>query len=74
MWILSFFKKDFIYLREREREHKQEGGRDGEGEAESLLNRNPDMGLNPRTLGSRPELKAVAYLSEPPRCPEYCLL
>jgi len=30
----------------------------GEGEAGFPLSREPDAGLHPRTLGSRPELKA----------------
>ena len=45
------FFKDFIYLREkkREKEHKWERGVDGEGEADFLLSRHPDAGLDPRT-------------------------
>uniref|UniRef100_M3Z3J0 Uncharacterized protein n=1 Tax=Mustela putorius furo TaxID=9669 RepID=M3Z3J0_MUSPF len=46
--------------RERERERERERARaqpgeqqaDGEREAGSLLSREPDVGLNPRTLGS----------------------
>ena len=39
--------------RERERENKQwEGQAEGEGEAGSPLSREPDAGLDPRTLGS----------------------
>ena len=33
---------------------------EGEGEADSPLNRESDTGLDPRTLRSRPELKADA--------------
>ena len=42
----------FIYLFEREHEidHKPGGGI--EGEAGSLLNREPEAGLDPRTMGS----------------------
>ena len=48
-----FFFKDFIYLFDRERgEHKQGAGAKGEGEARSPLSREPDMGLDPRTLRS----------------------
>ena len=62
---LIFFKILFIYLTERERAQAW-GGR--EGEAGSLLSRHPDvgldtgliLGLNPRTLGLQPELKADA--------------
>ena len=34
----------------REKEHKWEGGAEGEGEEDSLMSREPDVGLNPRTL------------------------
>ena len=40
------------YLFEREREYMQGGGAEGEGEADSLLSRELDMGLNLRTRGS----------------------
>ena len=55
--LLFFFFKDlFIYLfvRERERsesEHKQTEWQ-AEGEAGSLPSKEPDVGLDPRTLGS----------------------
>ena len=42
-----------------------ERGRDI-GRGRSRLCREPDAGLDPRTLGSRPEPKADA---QPPRCP-----
>ena len=42
----------------REREHMG-GVAEGEGEADSQLSREPDLGLHPRTLGSRPEPKAI---------------
>ena len=45
--MLHFFKDLFIYLTERER---SQVGR--EAEAGSLLSREPDVGLDPRTLGS----------------------
>ena len=52
--IPTFSKKDLIYLRERETEQvNMSGGRvEGEGEADSLLSREPDIGLNLRTPGS----------------------
>ena len=40
-------------------------GRRGIRKADSLLSMEPDKGLNPRTLRSRPELKS----DEPPWCP-----
>ena len=51
--VLFFLKMLFIYLREKEREQAQAGrGAEGEGEADFLLCGEPDMGLDPRTLGS----------------------
>ena len=52
----TFFFLRFYYLFEREkaRESMGRGGQgwaEGEGEAESLLSREPDSGLDPRTLG-----------------------
>ena len=48
---VCFFKVLFIYLTENER--AQIGGTaEGEGEADSPLSREPNMGLNPRTLES----------------------
>jgi len=51
-----FLKILLIYLRERvskrEREHKLGGEAEGEGEADSPLSREPDVGLGLRTLGS----------------------
>ena len=56
---LSFSLKGFIYLfdRDKDREGTQAGGV-GEGEAGFPPSRESDVGLNPRTLGSGPELKA----------------
>ena len=48
-----FFFKDFIYLFDRERAQVgREAGREREREAGSLLSRELDMGLDPRTQGS----------------------
>ena len=53
------FFKDFIYLRQNKSMRKRERAGagvglegEGEGEADSSLNREPNVGLNPRTLGS----------------------
>ena len=40
-----------------------------ERETDSPLSREPNTGLDLRTLGSQPELKADAQLTEPCRCP-----
>ena len=51
-FLKKFLIKDFIYFREREREHKQgERQAEGDGEADSPLRREPNMGLDPGTLG-----------------------
>ena len=46
-----FLNKDFIYLRETERAQAG-GGAEREGEADSQVNREPNVGLHPRILGS----------------------
>ena len=58
---LIFLKILFIYLIERERQRERErervqagGGAEEQGEADSLLSREHDAGLDPRT----PKLKA----------------
>ena len=59
----QIFKKDFhLFLREKERSKERAGaggGAEAEGEAQSPLSREPDVGLDPRTLGSRAKLKAL---------------
>ena len=47
-----FLKKYFIHLfkRERERENKQRGWAEAEGQADSVLNAELDVGLDPTTL------------------------
>ena len=47
----SLFFEDFIYVFEREREHKEgKQQAEGEGEAGSLLSTEPNGDLDPRTL------------------------
>ena len=55
------FFKDFIYLfiRHRERERESEAETQAEGEAGSM-NREPDVGFDPGSSGSRPGPKAGA--------------
>ena len=49
---------------DREKESASEGDQQGEREADSLLNREPDMGFDPRTLRSGSELKAGRHLTD----------
>ena len=44
LFIFFLFFKDFIYIFEREREHKSRGVAEGEVEAGSLLSREPKDG------------------------------
>ena len=56
--------------RERERVRMSRGEEvDGKGDADFPLSREPDMGLDPRTLRSQPEPKADTLLTEPSRHP-----
>ena len=52
-----FKKKDSIYLFET---HTERENKPGGGETGSPPSREPNAGLDPGTLGSRPELKADA--------------
>ena len=53
IYLFIYFLKDFIYLFDRERSQVDgEAGREREREAGSLLSREPDAGLDPRTLRS----------------------
>ena len=47
----NFLKRFYLFKRERMRENTS-GREEVEGEADSLLSREPDVGLDPRTLGS----------------------
>ena len=51
IFFINIFFKDFICLSEKEREYMQ-GEWEAEGETNSLLSKEPNMGLDPRTLGS----------------------
>ena len=61
-----FFKKDFIYLFMRDTHRERQRHRQREKQAPHRV---PYVGLDPRTPGSRPGLKAGAKTSEPPRSP-----
>ena len=67
---LPFFKILFIHCRERERAHvhksrEAQRKKEKESEADSLLSTDPDAGLNPITLRSRPEPKStVGHLTK----------
>ena len=52
MFVISHFFKILFIERESGRETKQGGGGGGEGEADSPRSREPNIGLDPRTLGS----------------------
>ena len=56
---LFFFFKDFIYLTETARERGNTSRGSGRGRSR-LIVEEPDVGLDPRTPGSRPEPKADA--------------
>ena len=45
-----FFKRFYLFNGEKEHQWGGGGGSEAKGEADSLLSREPDMGLSPRTL------------------------
>ena len=68
---LKFFKRFYVFIWERAREHEQGKGQRGNQTPKPQLSREPDVGLDSRTLGSWPELKADAWPTDPPRRPEF---
>ena len=59
--MLGFFFKDVIYLIDRETAKERGNTSRGSGRGRSRLSaEEPDVGLDPRTPGSRPEPKADA--------------
>ena len=62
-----FYKILFIYLTERAKDHKQRGGAEGEGEADSLLNRELDamwgsiLGSRDHDLSQRQTLNLLSH-------------
>ena len=60
--ICSFKRFYYLFMKDTERQrHRQR--------EMQAPRRKPDVGLNPRTPGSRPEPKADVQPTEPPRCP-----
>ena len=58
---LFFFKDFYLFIWQTEITSRQRGRQRERGrEAGSPLSREPNLGLNPKTLGSRPEPKAEA--------------
>jgi len=51
LYSFVFFLRFYLFERERERAR---GGAEGKGEADSALSEEPDTGLDPTTLRSRP--------------------
>ena len=74
IYLLFIFLNDFIYLfmrdRERERERERESETQAEGEAGSM-HREPDVGFDPGSPGSRPGPKAGAKPLRHPGIPRY---
>ena len=60
-----FFFKDFIYLFMRDTQRERQRYR----QEKQAPCREPDMGLDPGTPGSRPELEGRHSTTEPPRRP-----
>ena len=61
IYLFIYFLKDFIYSTEIETASERGNTSRGSGRGRSrLIVEEPDVGLDPRTLGSRPEPKADA--------------
>ena len=59
--------------KDRDRDRRALAGREGEAPC-SLMSRESNPGLNPRTLASESEPKADTKPTEPPRCPTKTIL
>ena len=62
----GIFKNIYLFIHDRERERERQRDRQRENQAPC---REPDVGLDPRTPGSRPEPKADAQLLSHPGVP-----
>lgn len=76
MNVLSFFKRSVHLFLERAQAEGVEGRGERETQADSVLSVEPDVGLNPKTLTSQPDLKNQELdteLTMPPRhlCPSF---
>ena len=63
-----FFFKIFIYLTDRDHKHTERQA-ERDGEAGSPLSREPNLGLDPRTLDHDLNRRQRPQPTEPPRCP-----
>ena len=75
MFLLSFilrFLRFFLFIWERELEREKDQ-REEQGEKQTLHWAEPDVGLDPRTPGSWPEMKADALPTEPLKCPGFLI-
>ena len=70
-YFILFYLKDVIYLFMREREREKQRRRQREKQAPCG---EPDAGLDPRTLGSHPQLKADAQPLSHPEITSYKIL
>ena len=64
-----FFLRFYLFIHETQRERQRHRQRE-----KQVPCREPDVGLDPGTLGSCPEPKADVLTAEPPRCPRTMFL
>ena len=65
---VSFLKRFYLFILERQRERERERERKAEKKEQAPC-REPNMGLDPETPGSHPGLKAGAKPLSHPGCP-----
>ena len=66
---MNFFKRFYLFIHERQRERKTEREREAEQREKQAPCREPNVGLDPRTPGSRPGPKAGTKLLNHPGIP-----
>ena len=69
--LLFFFLRFYLFIHDSHTERDREAETQAEGEAGSMQ-REPDMGFDPGSPGSRPEPKAGAKPLRHPGIPTYC--